>query len=189
MRYEDTKQDFWKKESSSKISNFSFDPNGTIFEDPAKGQFNVIKYLCSASSSVVVTVAIRIEDIENKKREVFTYAINDNNYKDLIDDGTALRNLLVFSKNIIRCIEFESAVKQVISYRQKGDTDKIYILLWNGKIMRISATMLENPDIPDSALSFTNVFGHEEEEDYKGFSVFGKNICVFGNDGLLMAHL
>ena len=47
--------------------------------------------------------------------------------------------------------------------------------------------MLEDPTVPDEALDFADVIVWEEDEDYKGFGIYGKNLCVFGNNGLFMA--
>ena len=137
--FSDTAKDFKKEESSLVRSIFSYDPDGTIYQNPEQGRFKVVRYLCKSSSAVVVTIAIEFGEVENDNREVFAYSINDNDYKDLIDDGTAQNSLYVFSKNIIRCISFESAVKQVISYGEKARADTLYILLWNGKIMKVNS--------------------------------------------------
>ena len=49
--------------------------------------------------------------------------------------------------------------------------------------------MLEDPIVPDDALDITDVLiCQEEEEDYQGFSVFGKKLCIFGNAGLSIAN-
>ena len=49
--------------------------------------------------------------------------------------------------------------------------------------------MLEDPTVPDDALDFTDVLICQEEEDYQGFSVYGKQLCIFGNDGLFIANV
>ena len=57
--------------------------------------------------------------------------------------------------------------------------------------------MLMDPDVADSALDLKAAIILEEDNDdddddqgeFKGFCVFGKKICIFGNDGLFTADV
>ena len=75
--------------------------------------------------------------------QVFAYSINDDEYANLIEEGTADNSLKIFCPNnkLIRTLEFKSPVKQIMSCRHhEGDAeaDKIYILLWNGMLYKVS---------------------------------------------------
>ena len=60
--------------------------------------------------------------------------------------------------------------------------------------------MLMDPDVSDTALDLKLAIIQEENKDddddddddqgeYKGFCVFGKKICIYGNDGLYTADV
>ena len=56
--------------------------------------------------------------------------------------------------------------------------------------------MLMDPDVTDTALDLKVAVLEEDDEDedddkgeYKGFCVFGKKICIYGNDGLFTADV
>ena len=63
-------------------------------------------------------------------------------------------------------------------------------------MLKVSGSLLEDPEITDDALDLVTVVkGEEEDEDdnddgeYKGFCVYGKKIVVFGYDGLHTVNL
>ena len=57
---------------------------------------------------------------------------------------------------------------------------------------KVTGTLLEDPSVSNEALDLEPVIAAEEEKededavkrDFQGFCVYGKNICVYGDDGL-----
>ena len=75
--------------------------------------------------------------------QVLPYAVIDEEYANMIEEGTAEDNLQVLnpSGKKIQTLELKSAVKQIMSCRNhEGDAenDKIYFLLWSGKLDSVS---------------------------------------------------
>ena len=207
--FSDTTKDFKRENLSSTSTTFSYDKDGTLHNIGDKGMFKVTKYLCGSPIKAIATVGIEFGETAQSFTEVFAYAIIDEEYMELIDEGAAETTLVVYSKNIFRVLEFQSPVKQVMSCRHHesgAESDKIYILLWNGNILKVrqaelhrktfqylllkvTASLLEDPTVPDDALDLTPAINSQEEEDYKGFSVFGRKLCIYGNDGLFTANV
>merc|ERR1711970_974573 len=114
-------------------ANYSFDGDGTFHKKKGAGDYNVIQYDARTPTKAVATCAIefgsKVKDIE----QVFAYAVIDEEYANMIEEGTAENSIQVFNAGAkkIRTLEFKSPVKQVMSCRHhEGDaaTDKIYIL-------------------------------------------------------------
>merc|ERR1712064_149905 len=135
--------------------------------------------------------------------EVLAYAIIDDEYENLVEDGTADKSFVVFSNGRqVRQMQFKSPVKQIMSCRhhEVGSSDDIYILLWNGSIYRINASKLADPDVEDASLGMVLVTKSEDNDDgsdsddddrgeFRGFCVYNNRICVYGNDGLFAANI
>ena len=73
---------------------------------------------------------------------MFAYAVIDEEYANMIEEGTAENSIQVFNSGSkkIRTLEFKSPVKQVMSCRHhEGDAaaDKIYIMLWDGNLYSV----------------------------------------------------
>ena len=99
-------------------------------------------------------------------------------------------------------MEFKSPVKQVMSCRHhEGDAeaDKIYIMLWNGNLYKVTGNMLSDVSVADDALDLKIAVKMEDYDDedpddddfgeFRGFCVYGKKICIYGNDGLFIADV
>jgi len=201
--YSHATTDFRKGNFSTATSNYSFDGDGTFHKKKGAGDYDVIQYDARTPSRIVATCAIEFGNkVKDKNFEqVLAYSVIHQDYENLIEEGTAENALKVFNskKKIIRDLEFKSPVKQVMSCRHhEGDaeTDKIYILLWNGMLYSVTGAMLMDPDVADGALDLKVAVMEEDDEDedddkgeYKGFCVFGKKICIYGNDGLFTADV
>ena len=135
-----TDKEFKREDVSTVSSTYSYDNDGTMFKNADTGRFKVTRYQCGSPATVIATIGIEFGEIVNSFSEVFAYTVIDEDYKELIDDGTAQHTLTIYSKNIFRIVEFKSAVKQVMSCRHhEGDAedDHIYILLWNGTLLKV----------------------------------------------------
>eukprot|EP00092_Neocalanus_flemingeri_P069754 GFUD01085540.1.p1 GENE.GFUD01085540.1~~GFUD01085540.1.p1 ORF type:complete len:327 (-),score=109.76 GFUD01085540.1:125-1105(-) len=193
--------DFRKGNFSTASANYSFDGDGTFHKKKGAGDYNVIQYDARTPSKIVATCAIEFGKKVKNFEQVFVYAVVDDEYENLIEEGTAENAIIVFndSSKKIRTLEFKSPVKQVMSCRHhEGDaeTDKIYILLWNGMLYKCTGAMLMDPEVANGALDLKVAVMEEDDEDedddkgeYKGFCVFGKKICIYGNDGLFTADV
>merc|ERR1712013_511410 len=167
--YSHATTDFRKGNFSSASANYSFDGDGTFHKKKGAGDYNVI----------------------------------DDEYTNMIEEGTSEKSLRVFnsSSKKIRQLEFKSAVKQVMSCRHhEGDAaaDKIYIMLWDGNLYSCTGNMLMDPEIEDKDLDLKKAVKYEDNDDdneedekgeYNGFCVYGKKICIYGNDGLFTADV
>jgi len=199
--YSHATTDFRKGNFSTATSNYSFDGDGTFHKKKGAGDYDVIQYDARTPSRIVATCAIEFGNKVKNFEQVLAYSVIHQDYENLIEEGTAENALKVFNskKKIIRELEFKSPVKQVMSCRHhEGDaeTDRIYILLWNGMLYSVTGAMLMDPEVADSALDLKVAVVEEDDEDedddkgeYKGFCVFGKKICIYGNDGLFTADV
>merc|ERR1712128_345683 len=185
-----------KGKISTASANYSFDGDGTFHKKKGAGDYNVIQYDARTPTKAVATCAIEFGNKVKNFEQVFAYAVIDDAYENMIEEGTAESSLQVInaSQKKIRTLEFKSPVKQVMSCRHhegEAEVDKVYILLWNGMLYSVTGAMLMDPDVADSALDLKVAVMEEDDEDedddkgeYKGFCVFGKKICIYGNDGL-----
>jgi len=193
--------DFRKGNFSTASANYSFDGDGTFHKKKGAGDYNVIQYDARTPTKAVATCAIEFGNKVKNFEQVFAYAVIDDAYENMIEEGTAENSLQVInaSQKKIRTLEFKSPVKQVMSCRHhegEAEVDKVYILLWNGMLYSVTGAMLMDPDVADSALDLKVAVMEEDDEDedddkgeYKGFCVFGKKICIYGNDGLFTADV
>merc|ERR1712083_212367 len=184
--------DFRKGNFSTASANYSYDGDGTFHKKKGAGDYNVIQYDARTPTKAVATCAIEFGSKVKDLEQVFAYAVIDEEYANMIEEGTAENSIQVFNAGAkkIRTLEFKSPVKQVMSCRHhEGDaaTDKIYILLWDGNLYSVTGAMLMDPEIEDKALDLKIAVKDEDEgsddEDekgeYNGFCVFGKKICVY----------
>ena len=137
--------DFRKGNFSTASANYSFDGDGTFHKKKGAGDYNVIQYDARTPTKAVSTCAIEFGTKVKNFEQVFAYAVIDDEYENMIEEGTAENSILVLnaSSKKIRTLEFKSPVKQVMSCRHhQGDaeTDKIYILLWNGMLYSVTVT-------------------------------------------------
>ena len=193
--------DFRKGNFSTASANYSYDGDGTFHKKKGAGDYNVIQYDGRTPNKVVATCAMEFGKKVKNFEQVFAYAVIDEEYANMIEEGTAENSIQVFnsSSKLIRTLELKSPVKQIMSCRHhEGDaeTDKIYILLWSGKLYKVTGAMLMDPEVANAALDMELAVIEEDDEDeendrgeYRGFCVFGKKICMYGNDGLFTADV
>ena len=193
--------DFRKGNFSTASANYSYDGDGTFHKKKGAGDYNVIQYDGRTPNKVVATCAMEFGKKVKNFEQVFAYAVIDEEYANMIEEGTAENSIQVFnsSSKLIRTLELKSPVKQIMSCRHhEGDaeTDKIYILLWSGKLYKVTGAMLMDPEVTNASLDMKLSVIEEDDEDeendrgeYRGFCVFGKKICMYGNDGLFTADV
>jgi len=201
--YSHATTDFRKGNFSTASANYSFDGDGTFHKKKGAGDYNVIQYDARTPTKAVATCAIEFGKKVKDFEEVHAYAVIDDEYANMIEEGTSEKSLQVFnsSSKKIRQLEFKSAVKQVMSCRHhEGDAaaDKIYIMLWDGNLYSCTGNMLMDPEIEDKDLDLKKAVKYEDNDDddeedekgeYNGFCVYGKKICIYGNDGLFTADV
>jgi len=202
--YSHATTDFRKGNFTTASANYSFDGDGTFHKKKGAGDYNVIQYDCRTPSKCVATCAIEFGAKVKDYEQVHAYAVIDDEYANMIEEGTSENSLQVFnsSSKKIRTLKFKSAVKQVMSCRHhEGDAaaDKIYILCWDGNLHSCTGNMLMDPEIEDKDLDLKLAVKDDDDDDdddeekekgeYNGFCVFGKKICIYGNDGLYTADV
>merc|ERR1711887_124076 len=193
--------DFRKGNFSTASANYSFDGDGTFHKKKGAGDYNVIQYDGRTPTAVVATCAMEFGKKVKNFEQVFAYAVIDDEHENLIEEGTAENSIQIFnaSSKKIRTLEFKSPVKQIMSCRHhegEAETDKIYMLLWNGMLYKVTGNMLMDPEVANDALDLEVAVMEEDDDEedddkgeYRGFCVFGKKICIYGNDGLFTAEV
>ena len=199
-----TTTDFRKGNFTTSTSNYSVDGDGTFHKKKGSGDFDVIQFNARTPSKVVATCGMEFGRKVGKYEEVLAYAIVDDEYENLVEDGTADKKFSVFSKgSTVREIEFKSPVKQIMSCRHHdgdAEADDIYIMLWNGIVYKVNGSKLADESIDNDALGMEVVAkaesseeGNDEDDDdrgeFRGFCVYKNKICVYGNDGLFAADV
>merc|ERR1712183_519512 len=199
--YSPATTDFRKGNFTTASANYSFDGDGTFHKKKGAGDYNVIQYDCRTPTAVVATCAMEFGKKVKNFEQVFAYAVIDDEYENLIEEGTAENSIQIFnaSSKKIRTLEFKSPVKQIMSCRHhegEAETDKIYMLLWNGMLYKVTGNMLMDPEVANDALDLEVAVMEEDDDEedddkgeYRGFCVFGKKICIYGNDGLFTAEV
>jgi len=201
--YSHATTDFRKGNFSTAASNYSFDGDGTFHRKKGAGDYDVIQYDARTPSYIVATCAIEFGKKVKKFEQVMTYSVIHKDYENLIEEGTAEMALKVFDgrKKMIRELEFKAPVKQVMSCRHhegEAEADMVYILLWSGMLYSVTGSKLMDPNVTDDDLDLKLAVveddddadeEHEDKGEYKGFCVFGKKICIYGNDGLFTADV
>eukprot|EP00092_Neocalanus_flemingeri_P001630 GFUD01001740.1.p1 GENE.GFUD01001740.1~~GFUD01001740.1.p1 ORF type:complete len:323 (+),score=95.76 GFUD01001740.1:81-1049(+) len=185
---------YQKGKFSSTSANFSVSRDGTLQKKPGGGggDFKINQYDCKTPTNAVATWGIEFGKKIKNFTQVLAFGVFDDKYSNLIEEGAADTTLTVCSKDIFRTLEFAAPVKQVMSCRHhegEAAADKIFILLCDGNIFKVTGMLLEDPSVSNEALDLEPVLASEDEEDaakgeFHGFCVYGKNICVFGDDGL-----
>jgi len=199
-----TTTDFRKGNFTTSTSNYSVDGDGTFHKKKGSGDFDVIQFNARTPSKVAATCGMEFGRKVGKYEEVLAYAIVDDEYENLVEDGTADKKFSVFSKgSTVREIEFKSPVKQIMSCRHHdgdAEADDIYIMLWSGIVYRVNGSKLADESIDNDALGMEVVAkaesseeGNDEDDDdrgeFRGFCVYKNKICVYGNDGLFAADV
>jgi len=198
--------DFRKGNFSTNTANYSLDGDGSFMRKKGAGDYNVTQYDARTPSRVNATCAMEFGKKVKNYEQVFAYAVIDEEYENLIEEGTAENSIQVFnaSTKLLRTLEFKSPVKQIMSCRHhEGDAeaDKIYMLLWNGTLYKVTGSKLMDPDVKnedlDLKVAVLPVDKDDDDDDdddddqgeYAGFCVYGKKICIYGNDGLYTADV
>jgi len=199
-----TTTDFRKGNFTTSTSNYSVDGDGTFHKKKGSGDYDVIQFNARTPSKVVATVGCEFGKKLGNYEEVHAYAIVDDEYENLVEDGTADKKFTVFNKGaIVRQVEFNSPVKQIMSCRHHdgdAEADDIYIMLWSGIVYKVNGSKLADESVDNSALAMVEVAksgsaegSDDEDEDdrgeFRGFSVYNGKICVYGNDGLFTADV
>lgn len=196
--------DFRKGNFSGSSANYSLDGDGTFMRKKGAGDYKVIQYDSRTPNRVVATCALEFGKKKDDLEEVMAYAVVDEEYENLIEEGTAAKSLQVFnsSSKLLRELEFNSPVKQVMSCRHhegEAKADIIYILLWNGALYKVTGSQLMDTAVENDKLDLkiavtkpSDNDGDDDSDDddegeYGGFCVFGKKLCIYGNDGLYTA--
>ena len=110
-----------------------------------------------SKENTVATFRVKFGKKVKNYRQVLAYATFEESYVNLIEEGTAEKTLEIFCSNncLIRRLEFPAPVMQVMSCRHhqgQAEEDMVYILLWNGNVLKVSGSMLEDPEITDDLL-------------------------------------
>jgi len=198
-----TTTDFRKGNFTTSTSNYSVDGDGTFHKKKGSGDFDVIQFNARTPSKVVATCALEFGRKVGKYEEVLAYAIVDDEYENLVEDGTADKKFSVFNKgSTVREIEFKSPVKQIMSCRHHdgdAEADDIYIMLWSGIVYKVNASKLADESVDNDSLGMEVVAKAETDEEnddddddrgeFSGFCVYKNKICVYGNDGLFAADV
>ena len=130
-----------KGKFSTESAKYSMDGDGTFNKIKGTGDFNVNQYDCRNATNTIATFRIKFGKKLNNFRQVFAYATFEDDYMNLIEEGTAEKTLDVYCPNntLVRTLDFVAPVKQVMScrhYQGRAEEDKIYILLWNRNIVK-----------------------------------------------------
>jgi len=202
-----TTTDFRKGNFTTSTSNYSVDGDGTFHKKKGSGDFDVIQFNARTPSKIVATCAMEFGKKVGNYEEVLAYAIVDDEYENLVEDGTADKKFTVFNKgSTVRQIEFKSPVKQIMSCRHHdgdAEADDIYIMLWSGIVYKVNGSKLADDSIDNDALGMEIVAkakgvdveddGNDDDDDdrgeFRGFCVYKNKICVYGNDGLFTADI
>merc|ERR1712241_605167 len=200
-----TTTDFRKGNFTTSTSNYSLDGDGTFHKKKGSGDYDVIQFNARTPSKVVACVGMEFGKKVGDYEEVLAYAIVDDEYENLVEDGTADKKFSVFNKgSTVREIEFKSPVKQIMSCRHHdgdAEADDIYIMLWSGIVYKVNGSKLADESIDNDALGMEVVAkakggeedGNDDDDDdrgeFRGFCVYKNKICVYGNDGLFTADV
>ena len=93
-----TTTDFRKGNFTTSTSNYSVDGDGTFHKKKGSGDFDVIQFNARTPSKVVATCGMEFGRKVGKYEEVLAYAIVDDEYENLVEDGTADKKFSVFNK-------------------------------------------------------------------------------------------
>jgi len=199
-----TTTDFRKGNFTTSTANYSVDGDGTFHKKKGSGDYDCIQFNARTPSKVVACVAMEFGRKVGEYEEVLAYAIIDETFENLVEDGTADKSFKVFSNGkSVREIEFKSPVKQIMSCRHHvvGSSDDIYIMLWSGIIYKANGSKLADTAVDDKDLGMEiatkpladDEDGNDSDDDdrgeFRGFCVYNNRLCVYGNDGLFAAQV
>merc|ERR1711913_99361 len=185
------------------IANYSVDGDGTFHKKKGSGDYDCIQFNARTPSKIVATCAMEFGKKVGNYEEVLAYAIIDDEYENLVEDGTADKKFKVLNNGReVRNIEFKSQVKQIMSCRHhegKAEADDIFIMLWSGIVYKVNGSKLMDANVDDKDLDMCVAAraesgdGDDSDDDDRGeldgFCVYNNRICVYGNDGLFAAQL
>ena len=124
-----TTTDFIEGNFSTSTANYSLDGDGTFHKKKGTGDYDVIQFNARTPSKVVACIGMEFGKKLDDYEEVHAYAIVDDDYENLIEDGTADKKLKVYNNGkLVRDLEFKSPVKQIMSCRHhegKAQADDI----------------------------------------------------------------
>jgi len=198
-----TTTDFRKGNFTTSTANYSVDGDGTFHKKKGSGDYDCIQFNARTPSQVVACVAMEFGRKVGEYEEVLAYAIIDEEFENLVEDGTADKSFKVFSNGReVRTIQFKSPVKQIMSCRhhEVGASDDVYFLLWSGIIYRVNASKLADSNVDNKdlemvvAVQLPEESGDDSDDDddrgeFRGFCAYNNKLCVYGNDGLFAATI
>merc|ERR1711936_516861 len=198
-----TTSDFRKGNFTTSTANYSVDGDGTFHKKKGSGDYDCIQFNARTPSKIVATCAMEFGKKVGNYEEVLAYAIIDDEYENLVEDGTADKKFKVLNNGReLRNIEFKSPVKQIMSCRHhegKAEADDIFIMLWSGIVYKVNGSKLMDANVDDKDLDMCVAAraesgdGDDSDDDDRGeldgFCVYNNRICVYGNDGLFAAQL
>merc|ERR1711936_164970 len=94
-----TTTDFRKGNFTTSTSNYSVDGDGTFHKKKGSGDFDVIQFNARTPSKVVACVAMEFGKKVGNYEEVLAYAIVDDEFENLVEDGTADKKFKVFKQS------------------------------------------------------------------------------------------
>merc|ERR1711988_1064174 len=177
--------------------------DGNFHKKKGSGDYDCIQFNARTPSKIVATCAMEFGKKVGNYEEVLAYAIIDDEYENLVEDGTADKKFKVLNNGReVRNIEFKSPVKQIMSCRHhegKAEADDIFIMLWSGIVYKVNGSKLMDANVDDKDLDMCVAAraesgdGDDSDDDDRGeldgFCVYNNRICVYGNDGLFAAQL
>merc|ERR1711988_1095070 len=154
-----TTSDFRKGNFTTSTANYSVDGDGTFHKKKGSGDYDVIQFNARTPSKIVATCAMEFGKKVGNYEEVLAYAIIDDEYENLVEDGTADKKFKVLnngSKLMDANVDDKDLDMCVAARAESGDGD----------------------DSDD-----------DDRGELDGFCVYNNRICVYGNDGLFAAQL
>ena len=118
------------------------------------GDYSVTRYEARTPGRVIATCAMEF----GENGQILAYAVTDEEYENLIEEGTAENSIQVFdtSAELLRSLELASPVKQVMSCHHK-----VYLLLCNGALFKVTAL----PCVFVPCLTVSTSPGHQKSAD------------------------
>ena len=150
--------DFRQGHFSTSTANYSVDGDGSLHRKRGAGDYPVTMYDCRTPATAVATVGMECGKRLRNYNQVSAYAVMDEEYRNLVEEGTARTVLDIFCPNhkIVRTLQFRSPVKQIMSCRHhagQAEIDRIYILLWDGDLFQVGWRNTTN-------IAFDHVLGY-----------------------------
>jgi len=186
-------------------ANFSMDGDGKLYANKEDGSFQVLSYNPDTEARVVSTVALRENSDSTSKKfmSVAAFVIADNDiYASSLQLAIKTLSIRKGKKGDlgtqIKSLEFDAAVRQVISCRHHtggdAESDDIYVLLCNGDLLKYNGTQLFDRSVKTKDLEKEEVVTNEDYEErideyLDGFAVYEKKVVIYGSDGLYVGDV